>query len=115
MTELRNLAASELKSTVLRLKLDLSVSMVELTELERILSVLRGTDAISPRTGAFVCERSALRISVSDWSVENTDLPSTITATVDRLKQEADTHHIAERGLVILYRLLQEYEAMRLD
>jgi DNA repair exonuclease SbcCD nuclease subunit len=49
MAELRALAAEDLVSTVLRLKLDLAISLGELKEVKDILSSLRGTEAISAR------------------------------------------------------------------
>ena len=109
MVELRNLAASDLKSTVLRLKLDMSVNMVELEELERILNALGGNKKrLTPRTGAFVCDRTGLRVDVGDWSLDESSLPEPITATIHRLQVQADGEPLARRALLILRRLLRD-------
>jgi DNA repair exonuclease SbcCD nuclease subunit len=109
MAELRALAAEDLVSTVLRLKLDLAISLGELKEVEAILSSLRGTEATNARTGAFVCEPkdpSSLVVDPGDIDVQG--LPDSVRGTAARLSEEAKNDQTAKRALIILQRLLLE-------
>jgi DNA repair exonuclease SbcCD nuclease subunit len=112
MVELRSLAESEdLPATVLRLRLNLTVSLAEKKEVEDILSKLRGTEATNARTGAFVCDRTNLRLRVDTDSPPDPDrLPAAVHASWVRLSQEAKTSEEAKRALVILQDLLQEVQ-----
>ncbi len=110
LAQLNALAAEDLTSTVLRLTLDLTVSIPELEEVEGILQSFEGTEATSPRTGALVCDRSGLRFNAQDGlkDQELDLLPETIRLTATRLRAEAVTSPEAQRALVTLQRLLHE-------
>jgi DNA repair exonuclease SbcCD nuclease subunit len=108
MEDLRKLAKDDLKSTVLRLRLDMTVDMQELEEVDRVVGSLQGTKAVNPRTGACICDRSNLGVNVSGWSIDNVALPETITAVIERLKGEAESNSLAQRALLILRRMLNE-------
>jgi DNA repair exonuclease SbcCD nuclease subunit len=109
MAELRALAAEDLVSTVLRLKLEWPLTLGELKEVKDILSDLRGNDAKNARTGAFVCEPSDpsnLVVDVGEIDVQG--LPDSVRATAARLSEEAKNDQTAKRALIILQRLLLE-------
>jgi DNA repair exonuclease SbcCD nuclease subunit len=109
MVELRALATEDLVSTVLRLKLDLAISLGELKEVEGILSSLRGTEATSARTGAFLCEPSDPSILVVEPpEIDVQGLPDSVRGTAARLSEEAKNDQAAKRALIILQRLLLE-------
>jgi DNA repair exonuclease SbcCD nuclease subunit len=113
MAELRALATEDLVSTVLRLKLDLMVSIPEMEEVEDILSSLRGTNAMSARTGAFVCDRSRLRLEATDDVNLDEELPEAVREAAARLNEEArtlpeDQRVLSQRAFLILRRLLHE-------
>jgi DNA repair exonuclease SbcCD nuclease subunit len=110
MAELRALAAEDLTSTVLRLRLDVLVSLSEMDEVEEILASLRGTEATNARTGAFVCDRSNLGLEPGDSLNIDEKLPEAIRETAARLGDEAKTSAEAKRALVILRRLLHEVQ-----
>jgi DNA repair exonuclease SbcCD nuclease subunit len=107
MADLKALADEDLVSTVLRITLDLTVSVSEMKEAEDILNALKGTEAANPRAGAFVCDRSKLRLEVGN-SPSPGALPPAVRAAWARLTEEARTSPEAARALVILQRLVHE-------
>ena len=118
LTELKGiLALPDLERHVLRLKLDFTVSVVEESEVERILTLLRGTDAAHPRVG--VLERvdtTNLRLVATDPDAFDANLPPVVLDTVARLRKvAADAEDEAEkatasRALSHLYKLLQRVD-----
>jgi DNA repair exonuclease SbcCD nuclease subunit len=108
MAELRALAAEDLVSTVLRVRLDLTVSITEMEALEDICSSLRGTVSTIARAGAFVCDRTNLRMDVGESLELDDDYPETVREASVTLIDEARTSAEAQRALVILRRLLHE-------
>jgi DNA repair exonuclease SbcCD nuclease subunit len=109
LAELRELANDDLLSTVLRLKLDLAISVSELREAESILSSLRGTEATSAQTAAFVCEPSDAWSLVADpGEIDVQGLPDAVREATTLLEEEAKTSDLAKRALVILQRRLHE-------
>jgi DNA repair exonuclease SbcCD nuclease subunit len=109
MAELRALAADDLVSTVLRVKLELTVSLVELKEINDILSSLRGTEATNARTGAFVCEPSdPSNLVIDPGDIDVKGLPDTVREAAALLEKEGKTSAEAKRALIILQRLLHE-------
>lgn len=117
LTELKGLLAlPALERCVLRLKLDFTVSVVEESEVDRILTVLRGTEAAHPRVG--VLERidtTRLRLVASDPDAFAEDLPPVVRDTVARLRAvaaaaEEPASANASRALAHLYKLLQRMD-----
>ena len=119
LTELKGiLALPDLERHVLRLKLDFTVTVVEESEVDRILTLLRGTEAAHPRVG--VLERvdtTNLHLVATDPSAFDSDLPPVVLDTVARLRkiaQEADddaAKATASRALSHLYKLLQRVDS----
>ncbi len=115
MAELRALAAKELQSTVLKLTLEMTVSVREMKEVEDILKAFKGTEAANPRAGAFVCEPTGLKVDPRDGLSEEElkNLPEAIRKTLERLRAEAETspepqRALSQQALIILQRLLPE-------
>jgi DNA repair exonuclease SbcCD nuclease subunit len=106
MAELRALAEQDLLNTVLRLELNLSLTLDELDEVIRILAALRGTDAVSPRTGAFICEPDDPNGLVRTGDIDLNGMPATVRETVAALTQEGSP--LAMRARAVLQRLLHE-------
>ena len=110
IAELRALGTDpDLRKTVLRLALDLTVSMAEYDEAERILSELGGSMATTPRVGVLAVDRGGLRLA-TDAPIEfGAELPSVLLAAARRLQARAETEPaVAERALHQLYRLTRE-------
>jgi DNA repair exonuclease SbcCD nuclease subunit len=114
MNDLRNLLTTpDLERHVLRLHLDMTVSLSEGSEVERILSDLRGTDATHGRAGVMVEDRSGLRLHAGSGGAFPEDLPPVLKDTVARLDRliaesaEESDRTKATRALAHLYKLLQ--------
>jgi hypothetical protein len=118
MNELRGvLTIQDLDRHVVRLHLDMTVSLSEESEVERILRDLQGTDATHGRAGVLVVDRSNLRLQVGSGDAFPDDLPVVLKDTVDRLDRliadatdESDKAK-ATRALAHLYKLLQSQHA----
>jgi DNA repair exonuclease SbcCD nuclease subunit len=114
MNDLRDLLTrGELERHVVRLRLDMAVSLAEKSEVERILRDLRGTDATHGRAGVLVEDRAGLRLRAGSGGAFPQDLPQVLKDTVARLDQliaaapgEPETA-TAARALAHLYDLLQ--------
>ena len=113
MSDLRILAGeSDLRKTVLRLKLDMWVPMSEYDEAERILTEMRGSLAANPRVGVLAEDRGGLRLATDAPMDFGSQLQPILQSTITRLQAnvEADSE-IVERALHHLYRLVRESEA----
>src|SRR6516165_3897237 len=119
INELRNLLTRpDLDRHVVRLHLDMTVSLSEESEIERILRDLRGTDATHGRVGVLLEHLESLRLQVGSGNAFPEDLPPVLKDTVarlDRLVAEAideSEESRATRALSHLYKLLQTHEAI---
>jgi hypothetical protein len=116
MSELRNLLSiPDLDRCVVRLHLDMTVSLSEESEVERILRELRGTEATHGRIGILVEDRTNLRLQVGSGEAFPDDLPPVLKDTVARLEglvvdaiDEAEQSK-ATRALAHLYKLLKSH------
>lgn len=119
LNELRGLLTTpDLDRHVVRLHLDMTVSLSEESEVERILRDLRGTDATHGRVGVLVEDLANLRLQVGSGDAFPDDLPPVLKDTVarlDRLVAEAadeSEKSKATRALAHLYKLLQSHDAI---
>lgn len=118
LNELRNLLTRpNLDRCVVRLHLEMTVSVSEESELDRILRDLKGTDATHGRVGVLLEDRASLRLQAGSAGVFPDDLPPVIRDTVARLDRlveesvdEAEKEK-ATRALAHLYKLLQSHDA----
>src|SRR5580704_18025340 len=116
--ELRSLLTTpDLDRHVVRLHLDLTVSLSEESEVERILRDLQGTDATHGRAGVLVVDRAGLRLQVGSGDAFPDDLPPVLKDTVARLDRlvadaiDESEKSRATRALAHLYKLLQSHDA----
>jgi len=105
LSELADLVGEDLSSTVLRLKLNLTVSVSEDVQLERLLDRLRGTDALPMSTAAFQCDRN-VRVSTDELEIDPT-WPPTIQEVAAKLKSNSADPQ-SQRALLKLLRLVNE-------
>jgi DNA repair exonuclease SbcCD nuclease subunit len=117
INELRSLLTRpDLDRHVVRLHLDMTVSLSEESEVGRILRDLEGTDATHGRAGVLIVDSSNLRLQPGSGDAFPDDLPPVLKDTVarlDRLIADAadETEKArASRALAHLYKLLQSYE-----
>jgi DNA repair exonuclease SbcCD nuclease subunit len=119
MNELRALLTlQDLERHVVRIHLDMTVSLAEESELARIIRDLEGTEATHGRAGVLVVDRSKLRIEAGSADAFPDDLPPVLKDTVARLdriiaeaEDEADKEK-ANRALSHLYKLLQRQDEL---
>jgi len=119
MNELRALLTTQdLERHVVRLHLDMTVSLAEESELARIVRDLEGTDATHGRAGVLLVDRGKLRIEAGSADAFPDDLPPVLKDTVARLDRiiqesadEADKAK-ANRALAHLYKLLQRQDEL---
>jgi len=116
--ELRTfLTTEELERCVVRLHLDMTVSVAEESEVERIIRDLEGTDATHGRVGVLLVDRTNFCLEAGSGGVFPEDLPAVLKDTVARLDRlveeavEASEKAKATRALAHLYKLLQIHEA----
>lgn len=111
------LTVQDLDRHVVRLHLDMTVSVAEESEVERILRDLQGTDATHGRVGVLQVDRANLRLQPGSGGVFPGGLPPVIQDTIARLDAMiADATDEAEksvptRALAHLYKLLQSQDA----
>ena len=119
INELRTLLTrQDLERHVVRLRLDMAVSLSEENEVERILRDLQGTDATHGRAGILLVDRTNLRLQPGSDGIFPDDLPPVVKDTIARLdhiieaaEDEAEKVR-ATRALAHLYKLLQSHEAV---
>ena len=119
MNELRSLLTiQDLDRHVVRLHLDMTVSLSEESEVERILRDLQGTDATHGRVGVLVVDRAELRLQIGSGGAFPDDLPPVLKDTVARLDRiiaeaiDESEKDKATRALAHLYKLLQNQDAI---
>jgi len=119
MNELRALLTrKDLERHVVRLHLEMTVSLAEESELSRIIRELEGTDATHGRAGVLVVDRAKLRIQAGSAEDFPEDLPPVLRDTIDRLNrmigEAVDEAHgeRANRALSHLYKLLQRHDEL---
>ena len=103
-------ARSGLEETVLKLELDLAVTLKEEAELEQILRELEGGDAMAGRAAAVQLGRKRVELTTGDLDELLPRLPSVLRATIKRLREQAanDTEDgvLATRALRHLYQVV---------
>lgn len=117
LNDLRTLLTTpDLERHVVRLHLDMSVTVAEEGEVERILRELQGTDAAHARAGVLLVDRSDLHLVQGSAGAFPANLPPVLADTIARLDQlAADAlddveRDKATRALSHLYKLLQTHQ-----
>ena len=118
LNELRALLTTPtLERCVVRLRLDMTVTVAEESEVDRILRELKGTEASHGRAGILVVDRSGLRLRASG-SLFSHDLPpvlqdvwARLEALVSQASDEAE-RELAVRAQSHLYKLIQKEAAL---
>lgn len=108
LESLRRLASEDLLTTVLRLRLDMAVSVADEKAVDQLTRQLKGDDANSGRAGAFVLDRSRLRVELGNINDLMQDAPETLSNVAGKLAAAAAVDDEAQRALQILYRLVSE-------
>ena len=108
LIELRKLASEDLSATILRVHLDITVSIAEHDEVDGIVRLLTGTLASHGRAAAVITDRTKLRIEASLSESDFDAAPDTVREVAAALKGRAGSCEKSRRALIILHRLLSE-------
>lgn len=108
LESLRSLAAEDLSTTVLRLRLDMTVTAAEEQDVETQLALLEGNLAVPGRAGAVVLDRTGLQVTTGSLDKLLEGQPDTLVSAARRLEAEAVQDLEAGRALRVLVRLLAE-------
>jgi DNA repair exonuclease SbcCD nuclease subunit len=105
---LRDLAAEDLSSTILRLHLDMTVSIAEHDEIAGIVKSLAGTLASHGRAAAVIEDRTKLRTQPNLKESDFDGAPETIRDVAAALRERSASCDKSARALVALHRLYSE-------
>lgn len=108
LADLERLASTDLRSTVIRLRLDMRVSLAEQESVEALVQRFGGSAAAHGLAGAFVVDRRHLRVEAQPDELNLEQAPETISEVARRLVDEAPSSEQARRALLVLHRLLHE-------
>lgn len=113
MESLRTLRARPgLEETVLKVELDLAVTLKEEAELEQILRELEGGDAMAGRAAVVQIDRKRVELTTGDLDELLPRLPDVLQEAVKRLREQAanDTEDgvLATRALRHLYQVVRK-------
>ena len=96
----------ELNQTVMRLQLNMSVSLAEYDTVQDVLRELKGTTAAHGRVGVLQMDDENLEIDTSRTEELRANLPDVLAYVVDRLREVEKTEpELARRALYHLYQL----------
>jgi DNA repair exonuclease SbcCD nuclease subunit len=109
LESLRRIASEDLSTTVLRLRLDMSIAVSDEKSVDQLIRLLRGDAANSGRAGAFILDGSGLRVEVGDVNIEGA--PETLSVVATKLAAAAPVDDEARRALQLLYRMISEAQA----
>ena len=106
---LRELSLDDsLRKTVLRLRIDMDVSLKEFDEVERLLTELGGSLSAHPRVGVMEADRGGLRLADAGLGDFPEDLPEVLSSAVERLQEHAaQDPEKSARALHHLYQLVE--------
>src|SRR5262249_40171363 len=105
---------SDLERAVIRLVLDMTISIPDRHRLERLLRELKGTENVHERVGILQIDRTELRTAAEVRADDfPTDLPQVLRGTVERLQQRVAAapgpeRERALRALTHLWKLVQK-------
>lgn len=107
MNSLRQLGSDpDLATTVLRLTLDMAVSLKEYEEANAILDELKGTTAAHGRIGVMQIDRTNLQHLPATPDEFPEDTPDVLKKTIERLQNETVNPEAAKRAIYHLYKLV---------
>ena len=103
LESLRRLASEDLLTTVLRLRLDMTVTVRDEKTVDQLTRQLKGDDANSGRAGAFVLDRSRLRIEIGNVNALMQDAPETLSIVAEsspRPRQSTTRRNVRCRSFI---------------
>lgn len=109
LAELERLRAEDLKDSVVRLTLEMEVSLSELEKIDNILGELEGNEAARGRAGVLQVHREDLELNTTDVGDLGDGLPDVLKSVVQRLQAKARTPEgaVARRALYHLHKTIR--------
>jgi DNA repair exonuclease SbcCD nuclease subunit len=110
--QLEALRHVDLKECVLRLMLQMEVTISERARVDDILQELKGNEAVCGKVGVLHVDTAGLAVNVRDTSDFDTGLPEVLKSVVMRLKAQADEPEgaVARQAMVLLHKTLRELD-----
>ncbi len=110
VAELEELRRQNLRDCVLRLTLDMEVTLAEHARVEVILRELAGDEAAHGKAGVLQIHRQNLKLNTRDLGGFGEELPDVLKSVVSRLQAQGSEPggEVAQRALTHLYRIVRE-------
>jgi len=103
---LARLRDEDLNQSVVRLRLNMSLSLAEYDQVREILRELKGTTAAHGRVGVLQVDEDNLTLDITRAEELRAELPNVLASVVDRLQEAEKTNpELAQRALYHLYQL----------
>ncbi len=103
---LARLRDEDLNQSVVRLHLNMSLSLAEYDQVREILRELKGTTAAHGRVGVLQVDEDNLTLDIARAEELRAELPNVLASVVDRLQEAEKTNpELAQRALYHLYQL----------
>lgn len=112
LQQLEALRHEDLAECVLRLKLEMEVTVSERVHVDDILQELGGNAAVCGKAGVLEIDMAGLSVNVRDTSDFDYGLPETLKSVVDRLQAQARQPEgkTARQAMVLLHKTLRALE-----
>ena len=110
MSQLESLRHEDLKDCVLKLSLQMEVSVSERARVEDILQELQGNEAVCGKVGVLHADSSGLAVNVRDTSDFDGELPEVLKSVIARLQAQAEEGDsaVARQAMVLLHGTLRQ-------
>ena len=108
--ELENLRREDLRDCVLRLTLEMEVSLAEESRVGVIVRELQGDETAHGRAGVLQLNRQGVTLNTADLGGFQENLPDVLKSVVGRLLEQSELPGgaMAKRALSHLYRVVRE-------
>ncbi len=111
VADLEGLRREDLRDCVMRLALNMEVSLAEQHRVDAIVNELQGDETAHGKVGVLQVDRKALRLVTSDLGGFGEGLPDVLKAVISRLQEQAALEpggHVARRALYHLSCIVRE-------
>jgi DNA repair exonuclease SbcCD nuclease subunit len=114
LAQLESLRHEDLKDCVLRLSLNMEVTVSERARVEDILQELRGNEAVCGKVGVLHADTTGLTVNIRDTSDFDSGLPEVLKSVIARLQAQADAPEgeVARQAMVLLHGTLRRLSQM---
>jgi DNA repair exonuclease SbcCD nuclease subunit len=110
LAELEALRHQDLKDCVMKLSLEMEVTVSERARVHDILQDLQGNEAVCGKVGVLHADTSGLTVNVRDTSDFDSELPEVLKSVIARLQAQAEGADgaVARQAMVLLHGTLRQ-------